>query len=82
MLKSQAHANLSGMSYKIDLKKNIHIYMYILPGDTWVGVLCSGRLYSGSMSMYILAWILVFATPTPFRLQISVAGNTLHLQNV
>lgn len=29
-----------------------------------VGVLFSGRLYAGSMSLFFKAWILVFETPT------------------
>ena len=51
MLKSLAHADLSGMSYKIDLKKkNIYIYIYththvyILHRETGIEVLYRGRL--------------------------------------
>lgn len=47
MLKSLAHADLSGMSYKIDLKKiyiYIHAHVYILRGETWIAVLYRGRL--------------------------------------
>lgn len=59
MLKSLEHANLSGMSYKINLK---HL------GEIWFGVLYNRRLYSGSTSFHITAWMLVFATTTPTSL--------------
>ena len=48
MLKSLAHADLSGMSYKIDFKKYMYIYLYthvyILHWETWIEVLYRGRL--------------------------------------
>ena len=44
MLKSLAHADLSGMSYKIDLNIYIYIYVYNLQGETWIEVSYRGRL--------------------------------------